>query len=48
MAGPTENMLEAYIRSKNKLSDAQEAVKELAKKLKEAREIAWVILEREK
>jgi transposase InsO family protein len=41
MAGPTENMLQAYIRSKNKMSDAQEAVKELAKKMKEARHIAW-------
>jgi hypothetical protein len=41
IAGPTDKFIEAYIRSKNKPSDAQEAVKELAKKLKEARKLAW-------
>jgi transposase InsO family protein len=41
MAGPNDKFLEAYIRKKNKTSDAQEAVKELAKKLKEAQKVAW-------
>jgi hypothetical protein len=48
MARPTDKCLEAYIRSKNKPSDAQGAVKELVKKLKEARKSAWDDIKRER